>query len=279
MQNTKQKPSRFRRDILPVSFIMQELAKLGTVASKSRRKVIATLSFPVRVIEREGQRETEPIYGNTHDVIAGIVGCRRPALLVCAGFSVLTRKNLNPVIQATKRAGTVVVIETFDPPASFLISNGVGTRMGIQYFSQGGTATRGNLAQLEAHIDSRSFTFLGRKSLLLICGEISVVCSSRTTGRVSFRQNVSDNLKRRILGGSVIINPTHTLMRRYEIREWRNYLSRDGRVFVSASNWESSKNRSTWRTLHSLWHDGNPQDYCRPAVENEWLCYREWPLP
>ena len=279
MQTKKPEPTGFSTKRLPTSLLTQELERMGAVASKSRRKVVATLSFPVRVTEGKGQRETEPIYGNTHDVITGIAECRRPALLLCAGFSILNRENLSHVIEATNQIGTMVVLETFDPPISFLVKNGEGTCMGVQYFSQGGNATRGFLAQLEARLDDRSFTILGRRSLLLICGEISVVCSNRATRRVRFRRNVSDNLMQRILGSDVIINPTHTLMRRHEIQEWRRFLSGDGRVYVSASNWDRSKNRPTCRTLHTLWHDGNSQDYNRPAIENEWLCYREWTLP
>ncbi len=285
MQITKSTRSGFAVEDLPIPLLMEELAALGDLPPESRGKVIATLSFPVRVIKRDHRRETEPLYGRTHDAIAGIVGCRRPALLLCAGFSVLNRKNLNPVIKATQRVGTMVVLEKYEPPTSFerppsfLVRNGVVTCMGVQYFSQGENATRASLDQLEADLDNRSFTILGRKCLLLICGEISVVCSNRAKRRVSFRRNVSDNLRQRLLSSGMIINPTHTLMRRHEIQEWRKFLSGDGRMYVSASNWERSKNRPTCRTLHSLWHDGNRQDYNRPAIENEWLCYREWTLP
>jgi hypothetical protein len=249
-----------------------ELTDLEPVSVGSQPK-IGTLSFPVR-----GKPIYAPISDNT-DLIVEVIKKRQPALLLCAGWTVPTEQSLDDIIAVTGQVKMVVVIETTSPtPIYFRIADGHAFRMGKQFFS-----TRDE-ADHEVHprgladaLPDRSFTFCQRDTILLNCGEVMVV---QGRNHVEFYWSVPQVLQDAVRAPAVIIlNPTHTRMGNCgTVKAWRKYLSSDGRVYLSASNWDVLNGQRQSDTLHSLWHDGVA---AAPTYifENERVCYREWDMP
>jgi len=252
---------------------------LETAASQSQLEKIGTLSFPVRVCKDKAcPIKAGPIYENTHR-IEEIIRRRSPALLLCAGWSVPAR-DLQSISALTEQVKTVVVLEAMQEKGThvnYRIVGGKQISMGEQIFSKSKEASAENLCRLEAALSERSFTFLERKVLLFVCGEITIM--GGRPPRVGFRPGVPENLRREVrAAGTMILNPTHTRMKRWEVETWREYLSSDGHTCVSASNWNLCAQGSPSPTLHTLWHDGQKQSHDFEH-ENDFLCYREWHLP
>ena len=88
-----------------------EFAGLEVVSEPCQPK-IGTISFPVR---------GEPVCDNT-DLIAEIIKKRQPSLLLCAGWSVPTERNLDTIIAVTQRLKTVVVLETASHTPVYLVN-------------------------------------------------------------------------------------------------------------------------------------------------------------
>lgn len=246
-------------------------------SNPGRRTIVGTLSFPVG--HGNGLRDNS-------DLIAEIIRRRSPGLLLCAGWSISSERNLRPIMDATGKAETIVVLETSASKGaiSFRIKDGRRFRMGKQFY-----ATRDDtnkhpvwLTALAAALPERRFHFSGRPVLLLVCGEVMVV-----QGRHSphFHRSAPPKLRDAVRAEHVLIlNPTHTRMGNSgTIQAWRRFLSEKGRVYVSASNWRVSKDKKGRRqkpspTLHSLWYDGKP---CKLSfqTQGDCYCYREWVLP
>jgi hypothetical protein len=249
-----------------------ELSGLEVVTAGPQPNV-GTLSFPVR-----GKSVYEPVYDNA-DVIAEVIRTRQPALLLCAGWTVLNEQSLAPIVAATRQVKTVVVVETTSPvPVYFRITDGHAVGMGEQFFSTREESEDENLARgLADAIAERSFTFRQRDTLLLNCGEVMVV---QGRDHVGFHWTVPQVLRDAVRApAAMILNPTHTRMGNCgSVKAWREYLSGGGRIYVSASNWDVLNGQRQSDTLHSLWHDGMA---ATPSYifENERLCYREWDLP
>jgi hypothetical protein len=235
---------------------------------------IGTLSFPVC--------NGAPVHTNTRR-IEEIVRCRSPALLLCAGWSVPSTKDLEPIKTVTKQVETVVLLEAPDGTGesiNFRVCGGEQFPMAKQCFSESKNATAANLCSLDAALPSRSFKFLDRQAILLVCGEITIMCGRPPD--VGFRPGVPDNLKDKVRApGVMILNPTHTRMgEAWVVNAWRKYLSSNGNTYVSASNWDLDRQRRPSPTLHTVWHNGQEQDPVdKGTFENEFLCYREWDLP
>lgn len=262
----------------------EELSQLPAAAKNIERgRVVGTLSFPVK--------KTKP-QGDHSNLIAEIVRRRRPGLLLCAGWSISSEENLRPVLGATRRTGTTVVVETRPAPAiSFRVENGRRFRMGKQLFAERKETNKSSRAlnKLTHSIRERSFCFSGRPVFLLVCGEVMVV---EGRGKVHFHRSAPCSLQDAVRAERVLIlNPTHTRMgNNGTIQAWRRFLSEKGRVYVSASNWCVSKDKNGRRqkpspTLHSLWYDGRevtkpifPPAAVAPLYCNSY-CYREWELP
>jgi hypothetical protein len=249
-------------------------AGLDAIPSRSQLDRIGTLSFPVR--------SNSPIRKNTFR-IEEIIRRRSPALLLCAGWSVPTTGDLESISTVTKQVKTVVVLEVTHAPKSpqyFRICDGEKFPMRGQVFSDGKTANAHKLCVLDAALPDRSFTFLDRQAILLVCGEITIMCGRPPDG-VDFRSGAPDKLIEAVrVAGVTILNPTHTRMKRaFEVNAWRKYLSSDGRTYVSASNWDLSAQRRPSSTLHTFWHNAQKQKPVGEPFENEFLCYREWCLP
>jgi hypothetical protein len=248
-------------------------AGLEKITCQPQLDKIGTLSFPVH--------EQDPIHTNTRR-IEEIVRRRSPALLLCAGWSVPSTKDLEPIKTATKQVKTVVLLEAPDGTREsiyFRLCGGEHFPMGRQCFSKSTNATTANLCSLDAALPKRSFKFRARQAILLVCGEIAIMCGRPPD--VDFRLGVPDTLKKKVgAPGVIILNPTHTRMKRWEVYEWRKYLSSSRHTYVSASNWDPDdhQRRGPSPTVHTVWHNGQKQDPV-DTFENEFLCYREWDLP
>jgi len=238
-------------------------AGLEDIIPQTQSHKIGTLSFPVR--------DKNPI--NNTRRIEEIIRRRQPTLLLCAGWSVPTIEDLEPIVALTKHVKTMVVLETRESRASFRIFGGEKFPMGKQFFRNGNEATAANLCSLEKALPDRSFTFSDRKALLLVCGEVMIVEKHAGLGR--FRDLVPEKVKRSVIQSAIILNPTHTRMgRQANLIVWRKFLSGDHRFYVSASNW-NLPNQHPSRTLHTFWHNGREQRFLN-NFENDFLCYREW---
>jgi hypothetical protein len=250
----------------------QELTGLQVVSGHSQPK-IGTISFPVR-----GKPFCEPLLDNT-DLIAEFIKKRRPALLLCAGWSVPTEQNLDAIIAVTQLIKTVVVLETTAPtPVYFRIAEGRAFRMGEQQFStRDDTEDDNGPRGLANALPQRSFLFFQRSALLLNCGEVMVV---RGRNKVEFHRSVPQVLRDAVRTPAVLIfNPTHTRMGNCgTVKAWREYLSSAGRVYLSASNWDVANGQRQSDTLHSLWHNGKAATPIY-TFQNDRLCYREWNMP
>jgi hypothetical protein len=219
-----------------------------------------------------------PISDNT-DLIAEIIKIRQPSLLLCAGWSVPTERNLDTIVGVTRRLKTVVVLETSQPtPVYFRIADGSAFRMGEQFFStRADTEDESGPRGLADALPERSFTFCHRDALLLNCGEVMVVGGRNC---VEFHRSMPQVLRDAVRAPTVmILNPTHSRMGNCgTIKAWREYLSAGGRIYVSASNWDVANGQRPSETLHSLWHNGAAATPAY-AFANEHLCYREWDMP
>src|SRR5258708_33276273 len=87
-----------------------------------------TIAFSV------SREEHRPSWDNS-DVISEIIRRRRPGLVVCAGWSVRGVADLESVRAATKRAKTVVVLETTNPKRYLTVGAGLARKMGKQIFA------------------------------------------------------------------------------------------------------------------------------------------------
>jgi hypothetical protein len=263
-----------------------EIFKLPPEVSKSdgnRSAIIGTLSFPVCWEEGGAKRDNG-------DIVAAIILRRQPRLLLCAGWSVQSQDHLRPIKDATARTKTLAVVEGKE--GAFLIQNGKSHPMGEQCF---GTRKQTEeeperVHKLSRMVPKRSFQFLSRPVLLLICGEILVL---QGRNKVDFHSSVENEKALRDAvraNDALILNPTHTRMANDgTIKAWRKFLSKGNRVYLSASNWDfcdvcgwEKKTQSPSDTLHSLWHGGK----CKQAVykakdekQSDAFCYREWVLP
>lgn len=241
---------------------------MGAVSSSSQPK-IGTLSFPVY-----GQQISDNI-----NLIVEAIHKRRPTLLLCAGWTVPTEQSLEDIIGVTRKAKTIVLVETTTPKAIyFRIADGHAIRMGEQFFSTRKESGDGSsIRRLAAALPERSFKFRQRATILLNCGEVMVV---QGRDNVRFHRSVPQVLQDAVRApDAIILNPTHTRMGNCgSVQAWRKYLSEGGRVFLSASNWDVLDGQRQSATLHSFWYDGVAAT-ATFTFENERICYREWDMP
>jgi hypothetical protein len=242
-------------------------------SGRENEAAVATLSFPVC--------DGNPLRDNA-DIIAGIIKRRRPRLLLCAGGSLRAARNVDPVTLVTSQTPTQVVLEVGAERDNYLIESGRLHLLGKQFFASRKQTDEepDRLAQLESALSNRSFEICSRSALLLICGEITLVQGRL---RVHFHSAASENLRNAVQAERVLIlNPTHTRMGNCgTINAWRSFLSQDGRVYMSSSNWNTcgdTRQRPT-ETIHTLWHDGKPRRAAYEGPESDDYCYREWELP
>ncbi len=265
-------PNRIGGKSLPVANGKGRIETLPPVSSERERGgIVGTLSFPVK---SDGSPK-----GDNSETIAKVVLRRKPGLLLCGGCSVLSQGNLPSIVSAAKRVGAVVVVETNDEPrTSFRIQDGKLFEIGEQFFGcrrDTNADSPGALDKLAGALAQRSFTLRGRPVVLLVCGEVTVMQGRKKVGfHPSAPQKLRDALQAE---GLVILNPTHTRMGNSGvIKAWRRFLSKRGRVYVSASNRGPHQRWSS--TIQSLWNNGE----CKTPLfsdESDLFCYREWSLP
>jgi hypothetical protein len=242
-------------------------------APKHFDRRIGTLSFPVR-----GAPHYESVCDNTA-LIVEVTRARHPALMLCAGWSVPTKRHLSPIIDATREVVTTVLLETTSPtPVYFRVAHGRAFKMGEQCFSTRKDTKEGpGPRQLADALPDRTFAFHERDAILLNCGEVMVVHGRKN---VTFHWSVPQVLQVAVRAqGVTIFNPTHTRMANDgTIKAWREHLSGQGRLYVSASNWDVANGQRQSATLHSLWYNSKAAS---PAYvfENSGVCYREWDMP
>ena len=257
-----------------------EIEKLSDVIQDNRKPVIGTLSFPVCRPEGRALRDNR-------DIIVAIIRRRQPDLLLCAGWLVAAKRSLASIKKATQMSKTVVILETSGlkkvKTVSWRIENGRSFRMGEQVIKNSKDTTASCLTCLTSDLANRKFRFCGRMTILLICGEVTIV-KGRNKG-VTFRRDSATPLalKSAVRGERVLIlNPTHTRMGNAgTLKAWRSFLSQSGRVYVSASNWDVGSKRAQRpsKTLHELWHDAKCKKPSFCSVPQYSFSYREWVLP
>lgn len=126
-------------------------AGLEDIFPQAHSQKIGTLSFPVC--------KYGPIHNNTRR-IEETLRRRHPALLLCAGWSVPSHKDLNQIVAVTNHVKSVVVLETPEsPPTSFRICGGDKFPMGKQFFGHIGRDIAEKLCSLDRAMPARSFTF------------------------------------------------------------------------------------------------------------------------
>jgi hypothetical protein len=87
-------------------------------------------------------------------------------------------------------------------------------------------------------------------ALVMVCGESNIVSLVRARGEVCDSFGFARALQN--LNVSVILNPVHDYMRRYEMREKRRFVSQGGRTVVSV--WNKGKGREPilpWTVFHA----------------------------
>lgn len=89
--------------------------------------------------------------------------------------------------------------------------------------------------------------------LFILCGESNIVRTNRDNEKIEDPYNI--NCRLRSQGISVVLNPVHDYIRRFEIKEKRRYLSQGGRTVMSV--WNLGKGRepkNPWAVFHDQ-HD------------------------
>lgn len=138
-------------------------------------------------------------------------------------------------------------------------------RLGRQYFttSQQARDESERVGAFVQNLHHREVEFAGRRFGALICGEINALVGRNKV------QALDPRIEQWIHGLNVIVNPTHDLMGNGgTLLAKRTWLSAKERIYISASNWNSAKERRTKtgqrtikqkreaRTLHTLFVNG-----------------------
>ena len=137
-------------------------------------------------------------------------------------------------------------------------------RLGRQFFATSDQA-KDNVADrvgcFTKSLGDRVVEWRGLRFGGLICGEINAVKGRNAVAAI--RPEIESWLR----SLDVIVNPTHDLMGNAgTLIAKRRWLSKGGRLYLSASNWNSrpktrrngvkTRQKRTARTLHTIYHDG-----------------------
>lgn len=223
-------------------------------------------------------------------------GAKGVELLVCAGHAVESRKDVDWLADRVKRANIRMNILTetqFDrldhdqSGASYHImywldSSGNVSILGKQHFARSSELNGDDgiemLGNFERVIDSRIVDFAENyKIFTLCCGELNILLGRNG---VTCR---SEAARKKIESATIILNPTHDRMGNGgTLNAKRGWLSGNGRVAVSVSNWDHSEGQPRGQqgpseTLHTVYQDG--QRLKLVDSEGGKSCgyvYREW---
>jgi len=247
----------------------------------------ATLSFPVAnnipVVDSTPVTKVDTIA-----VITALMCQRKPALLLCAGWSMENgAEDLERLRQASRDFDGLVVVESCppEPTHAYRLESGTVVDMGPQSFKKIEDRTSAACADfLNGLQGERVFAFRGKKVLFLMCGELGVV-----EGRVAPKIFTGLQGMEPMESYGLVLNPTHTRMGNGgTLNAKREFLSRYNRTYLSASNWdvvpspETGKRQWPSRNIHSCWINGKPQEQCwscppEPGYHPDFI-YREWKI-
>ena len=135
--------------------------------------------------------------------------------------------------------------------------------MGRQYFTTSAevrSRSGARLAGFISNLSMRTIEFGGRRFGGLICGEINAHQGRKVVVAAT------PEIKEWIEELDVVVNPTHDLMGNAgTLIQKRKWISQGGRVYISASNWNTEKpigkagrlikQKRNTRTLHSVYFD------------------------
>jgi hypothetical protein len=241
--------------------------------------------FSERYRSTQNPKKVLPKYDYS-PLIAKIIISRRPALLLCAGHSIIDEKALSTIKNASQNTSSVTIVETSSASGkaeSYRICAGKVLMMGNQFFAEREDRTEETVGELEQAVTQRQFDFDKQSALhnhrafLLVCGELGVV-SGRKNPEYHKLVKQATKLRDALRDAKIILNPTHTRMGNGgTLNAKRKFLSSNKRIYLSSSNWNNEQKIS--RTLHTLWYDGKPRKHCKESSDPEHFCYREWSLP
>lgn len=240
---------------------------------------IGTLSSELRGNQ---MRITES--GGAVEGIMAVIDIRAPDVLLLAGYALHDDAELcrlNEALRGTGWDGLLFIeVRNSDGSAGFGRPDGAEglclfawtsasgmkplARQVIATSSQAQDMRRTGMGRFDASLAERTVLFRGLSFGVLICGEINVL-----QGRNAV-QPLTPSVGAWLDGLDVLVNPTHDLMGNAgTLIAKRRHVSRDDRLYVSASNWNSRKpvssrsglTRSQNRgaaTLHTAFRDGQP---------------------
>jgi hypothetical protein len=155
-------------------------------------------------------------------------------------------------------------------------------RMGPQYFATSEEA-HDNLTTIVAafgdNLAQREIEFRGLQFGALICGEINALRGRNNPAAWT------PEIEKWLCGLHVVVNPTHDRMDNAgTLKAKRKCISKDGRVYLSSSNWNTAKKLNNGNTvqqkreaptLHSVFRDGQEVAQVNKGSRNANYEYRE----
>ena len=177
----------------------------------------------IGTLSTERQRGKSILSGRRRrDCIADAIGRFSPDLLICAGHSLHTNKDLTLLTRDARlqnsRSAIIVEVEHDNsrPKGNYkhclyvILPGGQTKRLGRQVFAESGELKGDGgarlLTKLEEELKRRTFTFRNKVVVTLACGEINIL---RGRDKVETR---SPGCGRIILGADIVANPTHDRM-------------------------------------------------------------------
>jgi hypothetical protein len=139
------------------------------------------------------------------------------------------------------------------------------------------------MKQFENQLLEKSATVDGHKLFALCCGEVHVLATGKTEPH---KVNVCTFVEKALREATIVVNPTHDMMKQ-RLRPKREYLSKGNRVYISVSNWNSSRSQGklpNTEKLHTVYWNGKLQPYKRmneplSTDARQYYEYREWEVP
>ncbi len=218
---------------------------MRTSAHEDSPLSVGLLSFAV---DREHPKATR----GTEETVLEILATEPDLdLLVCAGWTLYSRHELQTVLHRNINQRTVVIFETWVDDSGAQDHRGYAIRGSEvlidatpQVFATSHeiNGDHGRMVALLDEIEARRLNVAGKVVSWLICGEINVLKNTQSEGnRCDFRfaddARLMDRWRRVVAETDVFVNPTHTVMgNQGKLEKRRGYLSGDGRCFCSVSN-------------------------------------------
>lgn len=222
---------------------------------------------------------------------------RKIDLLVCSGWTVLERRDIDTLNQEIKnifngngRRPGVVLETSHDPETFYLHPDGGILNMGKQIFATANDLSGDKGNQLADAIQSRCMPFPhdeDMKMFLLCCGEINVL-SGRNN--VIFHSNVPQKLIDALTSdNTIILNPTHDRFGNGgTIKEKRKFLSKGiNNYYLSVSNWNIHKKNNEGqiirqkisKTIHTFFQNGDEIEASyKKGSEADFYYYTEYEM-